>query len=315
MISTIIVVLFMTFSIINVHGMENYYNQCLTIKQYLEYDKNEFCEMVYNKQLDPVQELTRIEQQFAYHKNKLNKERDASLLQLKSFHNISDTVWSEGMKNLECIKTDVKNHINMVLPDAMHDSIISGENKILFARHLKKYDLDIKKICIERRDASGDELESFLCVEEEKNNKFTVIFDKPVIRISSTQWSQMSPIHQKASLLQLAWLAGNMCTISSAFTSFIVENSNKGYSFDTIQSSKDFRLFFELEHNKFVNNVLCLEDYESCQCIEDLRSVFINFYTEFDRHRENFQEICTIKNLWEKRKILEEFIQSIKGVQ
>src|SRR5438445_7813997 len=86
MISTIIVLLLSTFSTISLHGMEKennemitYSQQCQITQQCLEYEKNNFFAMLYNKQLNPAEELSRIEKKFAYHEEKLIKERNKSL--------------------------------------------------------------------------------------------------------------------------------------------------------------------------------------------------------------------------------------------
>src|SRR5260221_14300602 len=112
----------------SLQGMETneftaYQIHCTTIKTFLEREKNEFFEMIYNKSLDPAQELTRIDQQFAHYKEALHKERNASLLQLKKFHNISDQVWLEGMKDIEDTKKQVTDYINTKRPDAEHSLI------------------------------------------------------------------------------------------------------------------------------------------------------------------------------------------------
>lgn len=292
------------------HEFTAYKNHCATIQTFLKHEKDEFFEMIYNKNLDPVQELTRINQQFAYYRDSLTKEKNASLLQLKNFHNINDEVWSEEMENLENIKKQVKNYINTKLPDAVHDPIISGENKIFFAKHLKKYDLNIEKICIKRKDARGDELSPFLVVATDEQSKTTTIhINKPEIVISAIQFNQIPSTHQKAALLKLAWVMGNVCPISSAFISFITKKTDRVYNFDTLQKSKDYLSFLTLEQYKLSEILPCLEDSQACQYMEDLRSCSYLYPTSLKQNNEHFQQICIIKNLWEKRKLLEEFIQ------
>jgi hypothetical protein len=314
----ILLLTFITFSLA-LHGMKmnetelneftTYQNHCITIKTFLDHEKNDFFEMIYNKNLDPTQELMRINQQFSYYKDKLNNERSASLLQLKNLHNINDKVWSEGMQNLENIKATVKNHINTMLPDAMHDPIISGENKILFTKYLKKYGLDIKKIGIKKKDAPDDELKSFLGIINNEHDTTITVRKKPKIVISSPLFKEMSPTQQKAILLRFAWIMGNICTINTAFLSFIINNTNKDYDFNTLQNSEHYCFFATLERQKLADIFPCLDDYQAGEFMENLRYSICSFPLNLEEQKENFQQICILKNLWEKRKILEELIQ------
>ena len=294
-------------------GMERdqiveYQSYCHTVKEVFERDKNDFCVMLYKKHLDPVQELARVEQHFVYHKNKLVKERNANLLCLKNYHNISDTSWEKIMKDLEQIKIEVKNHINTVLPHAQHDNILSGENKLFFAKHLKKYDLDIEKICIKKRDASGDSISAFVSVNKHQEDKsFSVSLNTPDIGINSRIFDRLTLAQQKANLSQLAWVMSNMCTINPIFLYLIAKKSNKNC--DIVEESKEFQRFLKTERHTIATIFPCLEDYEACQCMEDFKTACLSPVVTFDQNKECFQEICTLKNLWEKRKILQEFVQ------
>jgi hypothetical protein len=302
-----------TFSTV-LQGMENdqiveYSNYCRTVKGVFERDKNDFCAMVYKKHLDPVQELARVEQQFMYHKNKLIEERNANLLVLKNSHNISDTAWGEIMKSLEQIKVEVKSHINTVLPHAQHDDIISGENKLFFAKHLKKYDLDLEKICVKKRYAIGDELLSFMYItEDEIDNSLKVNVKVPEIAFS-VEFGKYTSMQQKAELSKIAWIIGNVGPINSALIYFVERHSNKKCDFDTVQHSAIFQNFVKIEQYKMATLFSCFEDYETCQCIEAFNTTCLAPALTLDQNEERFQGICVLKSLWEKRKALQEFVQ------
>jgi hypothetical protein len=305
-----------TFSTV-MQGMENnqfaeYQKACREIQKSFAYEKNNFCEMIYNKQLDPVKELERIEKEFDYHRNKLMEGSNTNLLHLKNFYNMDDIDWNHHMQTLALIKATIKKQINTDLPDVQQDNIIFGENKLFFANHLKKYGLDLKKICIKKNDIDNYALSHFISLQK-KDRSFIIRCNTPEISISSICFNQLTSMQQRAILSIIANHMGNVDDIVLGYFSIIVENFGVVQKSEEYQKlSEEFQKCYAIERSKIAELFPCLKDYEVCQYIENLFYAALPSLIGIDRNIEHFQEICTIKNLWEKYKLLQDFVQKLE---
>ena len=305
MMSTIIVLLLATCSTINLHGMENktltkYQKQCHIIKNTLKTEKSDFLKMVYNKQLDPAQELTRIEQQFTYYKNKLIKEKEDSLLQLKNFHNINDTDWQWCMELTKNICAVTKDAINNSSPNNLHPDVISGESKAILAKYLHMYGLNIQKINIQKNICQKESIQSSCSLIFNNSEPIKITVKDPQIIFYIPQ--EAPQIATKSELVFSAWIFAHISCANAGLKYSIAKKSNKNCTIDTLSQTKEF-IQFDKVQIKQSELLPSLENYEACKWITKQRSN--DYSTSIENRYEHFTLLYSIKNLWEKRKTLE----------
>jgi hypothetical protein len=294
----------------SLNGMEKensaittYQERCQIIKRTLKTEKAEFFEMIYNKHLDPAQELARIERKFTFYEEKLEKEKEASLLQLKTFHNISDDDWQWCMKITNNMCSSIKNGINDNLPDAFHDPLIYDKNKIEFAAQLQKYGLNSQKINIKKGNKPNDRVTiSLTTVINSTHYPIGVSITPPEI-----EFCEKKSKLPNGQLAISAWQFANVNCVEPGLLYAITKKSNKCCSIKTLRKSNEYILFTELQE-KHSEIIPSLDSYKICKSITKERS---NFYrAEVKNRDEHFQQLCAIKHLWKKRKILEKLLQT-----
>jgi hypothetical protein len=281
-----------------------YQKKCKIIKKTIDNDTNDFFEMINNQQRDPVQETKILQQQFIFYSQKVIKEKNEILLQLKNTHNINDDHWKWCMTATYNMSNAIKEAILNPSGNAKHENILSLEQKMTLKKYLELYGLDIDKINIKKDISEQNSIQPLYTAEiDDEASPIKITIRNPTINFSMSQ-KEIT----KAGLIKVAWLLANCLPEITGLLYTIIQKSNKNYTMDTLEQTHEFQQLHNI-YAKLSEILPSLNDYETCKWITEYRSCYrFNHLAGMDNKYEHFQTLYTIETLWKKKQILKDLL-------
>jgi hypothetical protein len=290
---------------VNLHGMEDnsiitYQKNCKIIKKTIDNDTNDFFGMINNQQLNPVQETEKIRQQFIFYSQKIIKEKNEMISQLKNIHNINDDAWKWCMTATHNIFNAIREAMLTATGNGKHETILSLGQKMTLKKDLELYGLNIDKINIKKDISKQNFIKPLYTAEiDDEAPPINITIRNPTIIFSMSQKNIT-----KANLIKAAWLLTHSLPEITGLLYTITKESNKNYTMNTLEQTHEFQELHSI-YAKLSEILPSLNNYETCKEITEYR---FNNPTNIESKYEHFQTLCTIETLWKKKEILKDLL-------